>query len=193
MLAPKTLWRARPALIPLAIALSAIVAMACATDVEVEPDALECYSGGMPPSAEARGSIELGWGTDDFRPIEPDQTLTLQPGLASPHYFEIHTRITDLEPGNPDAHDDPSNPHTLVSVFDEDGQRVDVHACGSRRAYQPDGESSDALVSWRNVTVATDFIDQADGARARIVAEILDANGGYAENEVWVTVEVEDR
>ena len=178
---------------PLAIALSAIVATACAADAEVEADALECYAGGMPGSAEARGSIELGWGTGDFRPIEPDQTLTLKPGPASPHYFEIQTRIADLEPGNADDRDDASNPHTLVSVFDEDGDQVDRGQCGVSLPYRADGESSYSLISaWRQVQVERDFVEQADGARARLVAEILDADGGYARDEVWVTVEVED-
>ena len=192
MLARTTLREARPALIPLALGLLAIVAMACATDVEVETDALECYSGGMPASAEARGSIELGWGTGDFRPIEPDQTLTLKPGPASPHYFEIQTRIADLEPGNAEDRDDASNPHTLLSVFDEAGDQVDRGVCGFSLPYRPDGESTYTVESWRQLTVSPEFVQEADGARVRLVAEIVDAEGGYARDEVWVTVEVED-
>ena len=179
-------------MIPLAIALSAIVATACSTDAEVGPDALECYLGGMPASAEPRGSIELGWGTGEFRPIEPDQTLTLKPGPASPHYFEIQTRIADLEPGNPDDRDDASNPHTFLSVFDEAGDQVDRGVCGSSLPYRPDGESTYTVDTWRLLTVLPNFVEEADGARARIVAEIVDADGGYARDEVWVHVEVED-
>ena len=153
----------------------------------VEPDAFICFSGGMPQGAEERGSIVLGEGDEAFEPIAEDQELTLHPGIAGAPYFEVQVRIEGLVPGD----DSGTRPRTLLRVWDEQGEQVSVRDCDQRMPYEETDDGAAIMSSPAIVVVFPNMREEIDGERVRIEAEILDPEGGYARDEVWVVADYE--
>jgi hypothetical protein len=160
-------------------------------DPEVEPDALSCFAGGVPDGAEVAGEVEVGFGQTSFASIEPDQELTLYAGIQGGYHFFAHSRIQGLEPGDPQVTTNPGNPHTLFTAYDEDGERVDIHTCGTRIGYIGDTDQAD-LRSGRLLMIRRQIAEELYGNRVRLVVEVFDSEGRYATHEAWVTAARED-
>ncbi len=181
--------RAVPHLIAIAVLTSGCPS---SEEILVEPDALDCFSGrGMPAGAVEEGEVRIGADLGGYRELEPDQDLVLVEGIQGGTHFDVHARISGLDPGDPSDSRAPENPQTMFSAYSEDGTRIDGSRCGWRVGYDVvDGDAEEwgdyELSSGRRIVLLLRHRDHF-GQRARLVAEVLDAQGRYARDEVWVT------
>jgi hypothetical protein len=171
-------------------------AAACQGDVtpEVEADAYLCFGGGLPSGAQESGEVEIGIGSD-FEVLDPEQELALlAPRGQGNAMFMLHPRIRGLDPGRAGDNRHPDNPRTLLSAWNEDGERLDNESCGFSLPYTLDesaeADASDELYMLgyeRPLRLAGSVTeDQIDNGRVLIRAEVLDHRGRYAAAEVWV-------
>jgi hypothetical protein len=161
----------------------------CSSPVPAET--YECFSGGaMPEGAVQEGLIEIGTGREAFEPLVPEQGLQLMHGIQGGFHFEIRTRIQGLDGGEPGNTAQDENPTTLLTAYNEAGERLDGATCGFFVAYEPaeGAEEYDDLPTVRLLIFGLDT-RPVDGQRVRVVAEILDRCGGYASGEVWVVTD----
>jgi hypothetical protein len=171
--------------LPVALGVGAAQAGCSTEGIAVEPDAFLCFGGGVPEGAREEGRIELGTSLGAFEPIESEQELALIEGIQGSTHFDLNARIWDLEPGNPTDTRDPGNPRTLFSAFAEDGRRLDGSSCGWTIGYETHGDYAD--ISRPRILPLLNRYRDHYGQRARLVVEILDSQGRYARDEVWVT------
>jgi hypothetical protein len=178
---------------PMIVALVTFLAVGCFGDEEecssqVTEATYDCFEGGgMPEGAIREGLIEIGTGQRDFfEPVVPEQDLQLIAGLQGGFHFEIRTHIQGIDGGKPGSTDANENARTLLSAYNEGGERIDGNLCGFTIAYEA-GEEYNELPGVR--LILFDFLTRpAFGERVRIVAEIVDQCGRYASDEVWVVV-----
>ena len=144
----------------------------------------------MPEGAVQEGLIEIGTGREAFKPLVPEQGLQLMHGIQGGFHFEIRTRIQGLDGGEPGNTAQDENPTTLLTAYNEAGERLDGATCGFFVAYEPaeGAEEYDDLPTVRLLIFGLDT-RPVDGQRVRVVAEILDRCGGYASGEVWVVTD----
>jgi hypothetical protein len=161
---------------------------------EVEGDAAICFSGGVPSGAGVVGEVEIGL-EPDFEPIEQDQEVPLVvPRGQGNAMFLIHPRIRGLHPGDPTSNSSPDNPRTLLSVWNEDGERIDTRTCGFPLSYRHELIGDDGVtveghdLGHARALMLPNTIDEPaiDGERVRLMVEVLDSRGRYAAADVWV-------
>jgi hypothetical protein len=171
--------------IPVALGVGAAQAGCSTEGIAVEPDAFLCFGGGIPEGAREEGRIEIGTSLSAFEPIEPEQELALIEGIQGSTHFDLNARSWDLDPGDPTDTRAPDNPRTLFTAFAEDGTQLSGRACGWPYGYEPQGDYAD--ISRPPILPLLNRYRDHYGKRARLVVEILDSQGRYARDEVWIT------
>jgi hypothetical protein len=168
-----------------------IAAAGCSTEtITVEPDAYLCYSGGIPEGAREEGTVELGTGIASFEQLEPDQDLVLVQGIQGGTHFDVHARIRGMDPGDATDTRHPDNPRTIFKAYAEDGTRLDGASCGWTLGYEEAGDWA-YISSGRRLVLLLRHREHFD-RRVRLLVEVLDAQGRYAKDEIWVNSVRED-
>jgi hypothetical protein len=131
------------------------------------------------------GIVEVGFGGNgSWEPMPA--SIQFQNGNQGGTLLMLDARVKDLAPGDPDDVFAPGNPRTLITVVLFDGTIVGA-PCPSRVPYVPsaDGWSECAAPQ------AFPFLPYAVGQKAfdtdvHIIAEVIDARGHHARDEVTV-------
>ena len=158
-------------------------------DLAVEGDAYVCFSGGLPQGASEGGTVEIGTGDDVYSALQDEQVLPLILGGQCAYHFDIWPRIQGLNRGDLEVNAGPENPSTLMSVYDEEGVRLDSTSCGFRVHYPEEVDGFYDLGHARLLRLSRTVGQRLDGERVRIVVEVLDPDGRYARDDVWIVAE----
>lgn len=172
---------------PMIAALAFLAAGCAGDDTSPVPAAVyDCFKGGgIPEGAIPEGLIELGTGRDQFELLTPEQDLHLVLGIQGGFHMEVRTRLQGLYGGKAGSTDPDHAPRTMLTAFNESGEQIDHnYECGFSFAYAAAEEEYDVSPTVRLILFGVD--PPAIGERIRIVAEIVDQDGNYASNEVWV-------
>jgi hypothetical protein len=147
-------------------------------------DAGPCW----PLNATPGGEVELGTGDIDFEPLADTLQIVSSPAQSDP-YVQIHARIRDLPPGDPNDIFASGNPKTKVDLVIESlGLSLGV-ACPASLGYGPAPESG-AFDMVHSLHVGFGFmpIDNVPGTQGRVTIEVVGSNGHYAKAEKLVTL-----
>jgi hypothetical protein len=129
-----------------------------------------------PPAA----SVEIGTAIepdfDGFEPIAAESDLVLHTGPQGGHHFFLHARIEGLAP---------DSPTTGFSVWNEDGDRVDISS-SFQLSYEDAGGGMYQLPNGIAVQVAEAEWEAIPGTRIRVAVEVTDIEGIQVTDERWV-------
>jgi len=144
--------------------------------------------GGKPDSAvtPAGAWVELGTGTDAFEAIEPESELVLVNGPQGGHHFILSARMHGLQPGDPTMAGTAINPRTRFSVWNEDGEQLDVDPPAYRLGYEEVDDGVFALPGGHIIQVREEEVAALYGVRVKLKVEIEDAAGALVSDERWV-------
>ena len=136
------------------------------------------------------GIAELGTGTTAFEPLTPEQELGLVTGPQGGYHFIVHSRITEMAPGDFMRPGLPENPVTLFEVWHDDGRQIDKLFPPYHIGYMEDPEDPARYVlpSGRILQIEEAEVPAIYGQRARITLRVSDTDGKVATDERWVTV-----
>lgn len=133
------------------------------------------------------GTIELGTGFDGWRPMGLEERISY--GIQGGFHFDVHARISGLEPGDPDNSLDSCNPRTRFRAFFEDGTHISPGGqCPLLLGYTQ--ENGDYVLAAGPLQLQFDTCLRSDdlfGREFRIVVEVIDKEGRYAMDEQMVT------
>jgi hypothetical protein len=152
-----------------------------------------CPADQVPDGVTIAGTITIGTGVE-FRPILAGAKLPIiAPEGQGSAMFLIHPRIHGLEPGDSSDNSNPANPLTLVSAWNEAGEQLSPLDClPYSLPYRPAADADDAydLGFQRQLMIRSTFGEaELDGARVRLVVEVLDYEGRYSAEDVWVVAD----
>ncbi|MCA9542303.1 MAG: hypothetical protein KC620_25575 [Myxococcales bacterium] len=155
-------------------------------DARIEtPDRGSADAGAMAdaarPTADAEasfeGTIELGTGDDDFKPITDGEDIWIIKGPQGGYHLLGSVRVTGIDAGNPDDLDDPSNPTTAFEIW-EDDERVDADVAHYTQALGPVWNDPDTFeMIGRFVILDIQSDRELAGATLRFKVSVTDAQG----------------
>ena len=147
-------------------------------------DAGPCW----PLSATPGGQVELGTGDLTFEPWPATMAIITSSAQSDP-FVEVHARIRDLPPGNPNNIFDPHNPKTKASLVIDGLTFPQGVECPGTLGYvaSPVAGAFDLLHSL-HVGFGTTPLDQVAGKQARVTIEVVGSDGHYAKDEQFVTL-----
>jgi hypothetical protein len=145
-------------------------------------------SGGKPDSAVTPGEawVELGTGAVDFEEVPAEGDFVLVAGPQGGHHFVVSARMHGMQPGDPMAPGTMQNPSTRFSVWNEEGQQIDVQPPPYRLGYEEVGGGVFTLPGGHIIQVEEEFVPSLYGARVRIRVELEDQTGARVSDERWV-------
>ncbi len=144
--------------------------------------------GGKPDSAVAPGDawVELGTGAIEFEELTPEQDITLVSGPQGGHHFIVTARMHGMQPGDPTMPGTVQNPSTRFSVWNEDGEQIDVDPPPYRLGYQSAGTDVYVLPGGHIIQVREDAVPALADARVKIRVELEDQSGAQVSDERWL-------
>jgi len=147
-------------------------------------DAGPCW----PLSATPGGQVELGTGDLTFEPWPATMAIITSSAQSDP-FVNVHSRIRDVPPGNPNDIFDPHNPKTKVSLV-VDGLAITFPQgveCPGTLGYvtSPVAGAFD-LVHAFHIGFGTTPLDQVAGKQARVTVEVVGSDRHYAKDEQLV-------
>jgi hypothetical protein len=142
------------------------------------------------PIDESRpeGTVELGTGYDEWRPMESEEHLYF--GIQGGFHFLVNARLRGLDPGTfPRAWSECNAKTRIQGYFVDNGNPINVgETCPFLFGYSPVGNDEYALTAGIELQFDTCLKDRdLFGRPVRIVLEIIDPQGRYAKDETVVT------
>jgi hypothetical protein len=148
----------------------------------------------LPADPPGAVTLELGSSEEGFVPLPNDGAIALHAGVQGGFHVYLAVRTTGIAPG---SRDEPPrlcdergrfrNPCIDFDVVDLDtGRRLDAFV-GLRLPLSETSPGVHDLVPPRLVTLAVRSLDEVDGHRFRVSAEIGDASGRRLAREVTAT------
>lgn len=135
------------------------------------------------------GQVTMGTGDVAYEPMTSVLQIT-QSGAQSDPYLEIHSRMTGMPPGDPNDALNPKNPHTKVTAFIPDLNKMMGQECPASLGYvatsQPD--TFDMVHSLRLGFGTYADAQTAMGKTVMITVEVVGSNGLYAMDQRTVTL-----
>lgn len=176
-----------------------LATIGCGEPPAVENDHQECWEG----AGRAYGDdlpLRLGTG-EPFRAFDEGNELFIESGIQGGYHVTLNLAVEGLSQGQGDTEEPGlTSPQTIFAVHFEDGERADLPRCPLRRSYKAGGEDAYSLEGGHTVLLLSDFVSQ-DGCgnprlvqngefveSVRVVAEVLDCEGGHAYSEELVSV-----
>ena len=153
-------------------------------DSAVTPPTGPCW----PLDAMPGGQVEIGTGDITFEPLADTLPIITSSAQSDP-FVQVHARIHDLPPGDPDNLFDPRNPHTKASL-EIDGVSMPITVeCPASIGYvaAPEAGVFDLKHSL-HVGFGLMPIDPFVGKQARVLVEVVGSDGHSARDEKLVTL-----
>ena len=144
--------------------------------------------GGKPDTGVAPGDawVELGTGTSSFEEVPAEGELVLIAGPQGGHHFIVTARMRGLQPGDPTMPGTIYNPSTRFTVWNQDGDQLDIDPPAYRLGYEETDDGMFVLPSGHIIQVREEEVTALYGGRVKIRVEVEDATGATASDERWV-------
>ena len=144
--------------------------------------------GGKPDTGVAPGDawVELGTGVTSFEAVAANSDQTLVAGPQGGHHFIVTARMRGLQPGDPTMPGTIYNPSTRFTVWNEDGEQLDIDPPAYRLGYEETDDGMFVLPSGHIIQVREEEVAALYGGRVKIRVEVEDATGATASDERWV-------
>jgi hypothetical protein len=150
------------------------------------PDARPlCYGGGGTPTPGAEVEIRTFRDGVGLVRLNENDELSVYAGPQGGHHFYVHARIRGMSPGDREQPPE-TNPATWFSAYLEDGTLISEIPCVYPLAYETDEDGEQALPYAPILQIRSELVPAIYGQRVRIKVEVMDGEGRYVTDEVWV-------
>lgn len=159
-----------------------------ATPDDARIDAYKPSCAFNPPASPTGEMAELGASDPpeltNFRSLSENDHFQVYQGPQGGYHVWINVRHRNIDLGDGSI---PTRPQTKVSIFAQDGSRVNLEDCGYRFAYQAMSDNYAYLGEAWLTLLLTNFAATVDMTPLMLKIEVLDRNGKYAVDTRWVT------